>query len=380
MARKPGQIIARGKDKYLVRAYLGRDARGKRRYHNHSIHGTKKDAQRYLTKVLREIDLDQFVEPSNEAVADYLAEWLKTSAGTRVTERTATDYESLIRRHLVPPLGDRKLSQLSAPEIQRVYNAMLERGLSARTVRYVHSVLHSALDQAVKWGLLSRNPAEHVDLPSPRRREMRTLSAEELTRFLREAREDRWYALWELLATTGLRPGEALALRWSDIEDDRLRIQRNLVRPADGRWTLKEPKTPRARRTVTIPSTVQQTLQRYRKKQLEERLKAGHSYSDQGLVFAVSNGNPLDWKVVVRRHFKPIARRAALSTVRPYDLRHTCATLLLASGENIKVVSERLGHASAALTLDVYSHVLPDMQQQAAERLEKLLFATSTNT
>ncbi len=129
-----------------------------------------------------------------------------------------------------------------------------------------------------------------------------------------------------------------------------------------------------ARRTVTIPSTVAATLQRHRREQLEERLRAGEDYSDLGLVFAVSNGNPLDWRVVARRHFNRIVRNAKFPQIRPYDLRHTCATLLLAAGENVKVVSERLGHASAALTLDVYSHVLPDMQQQAAERMEALLF------
>jgi integrase len=251
---------------------------------------------------------------------------------------------------------------------------MTERKLSARTVRYTHSVLRSALEQAVKWGLLSRNPTKHVDLPRMERRELSVLSVEELGRFLEAAREDRWYALWELLAATGMRPAEALGLKWADIEGHRIRIQRSLVRHSDGRWTLKEPKTSRARRTVTIPKTVEQTLQRHRKEQVEQRLQAGPEYQDHGFVFAVSNGSPLDWKVVVQRHFKPIRKRAGLPGLRPYDLRHTCATLLLGSGENVKVVSERLGHASAALTLDVYSHVLPDMQQRAAERLEGLLF------
>jgi integrase len=213
-----------------------------------------------------------------------------------------------------------------------------------------------------------------VDLPRMERRELSVLSVEELGRFLEAAREDRWYALWELLAATGMRPAEALGLKWTDIEGHRIRIQRSLVRHSDGKWTLKDPKTARARRTVTIPETVEQTLQRHRKAQLEQRLQAGPEYHDHGFVFAVSNGSPLDWKVVVQRHFKPIVKRAGLLRIRPYDLRHTCATLLLASGENVKVVSERLGHASAALTLDVYSHVLPDMQQSAAEKIETLLF------
>ncbi len=374
MARKTGQIIQKGSRKWLARVFLGRDATGKRRYHGRTIRGTKKDAQRYLNKALRDIDLDQFVEPSDRPLEDYLRDWLKGSAATRVSERTASEYEALLRLHIIPPLGDRKLSQLTAAEIQRVYHGMTERNLSARTIRYTHSVLRSALEQAVKWSLLSRNPTKHVDLPRMERRELSVMSVEELGRFLAAAREDRWYALWELLAATGMRPAEALGLKWTDIEGHRIRIQRSLVRHADGRWLLKDPKTSRARRTVTIPKTVEQTLLRHRKEQVEQRLQAGPEYQDHGFVFAVSNGSPLDWKVVVQRHFKPIAKRAGLPRIRPYDLRHTCATLLLGSGENVKVVSERLGHASAALTLDVYSHVLPDMQQRAADRIESLIF------
>jgi integrase len=375
VARKTGQIIQKGPRKWLVRVFLGRDARGKRRYHGRTIPGTKKDAQRYLTKALREMDLDEFVEPSDRSLQAYLEDWLTSSVAARVAERTAKDYAALLRRHIIPPLGDRKLSQLTPAEIQRVYTRMTERGLSGRTVRYVHAVLHTALEQAVKWRLLAHNPATHVDPPRNQRREIRVLGAEELGHFLACARDDRWYALWELLAATGMRPGEALGLTWTDIEGHRIRIQRSLVRHADGRWALKDPKTARARRTVTIPKTVEQTLQRHRKEQVEQRLQAGPEYQDHGLVFAVSNGSPLDWNVVVRRHFKAIAKRAGLPGIRPYDLRHTCATLLLGSGENVKVVSERLGHASAALTLDVYSHVLPDMQQRAAERLEQILFS-----
>jgi integrase len=235
VARKTGQIIQKGPRKWLVRVFLGRDATGKRRYHGRTVPGTKKDAQRYLTKVLRECDLDQFVEPSDRSLRAYLEDWLTSSVAARVAERTATDYAALLCRHILPPLGDRKLSQLTPAEIQRVYTRMTEAGLSARTVRYVHAILHAALEQAVKWMLLSRNPATHVDPPRNRRREIRVLSAEELGRFLACAREDRWYALWELLAATGMRPGEALGLLWTDIEGHRIRIQRSLsVTPTAG--------------------------------------------------------------------------------------------------------------------------------------------------
>ena len=165
--------------------------------------------------------------------------------------------------------------------------------------------------------------------------------------------------------------GMPLGLKWEDL--DGIRVQRSLAHPSNGQWVLEDPKTNRARRTVTITPTVQQTLKEHRRPQVRDRLAAGDKYQDHGLVFAVNNGNPLDWHVIVARYFTEIRKRAGFPQIRPYDLRHTCATLLLAAGENVKVVSERLGHASAALTLDVYSHVLPAMQSDATAKMEALL-------
>ncbi len=313
------------------------------RYHNKTVHGTKKDAQRYLTKSQRENDLGQFVEPSDRPLEIFLQEWLAGAVAARVTAKTASDYASLLRLHVTPTLGNRKLSHLASADIQKLYTGMLERGLSARTVRYTHAVLSSALQQAVKWGLLSRNPAKAVDLPRNTQREMTALSPEQATSFLVAAQGDRWHPLWHLLLVTGMRPGEALALRWSDLDGQKVRIQRNLVRHADGRWELKEPKTQRGRRTVTIPTATTVLLQQHRRTQVEERLKVGPEYTDQSFVFAASNGSPLDWRVLVQRHFNKLVKAAGLPRIRPYDLRHTAATLLLADGENVKVVSERLG-------------------------------------
>jgi integrase len=376
----PGQLIARGENTWLVRIPRGRDSKGKRLYHNKTIRGTKKDAERYRTKVLRDMDTDTFVEASERAFGEYLTEWLETSAKPRIRERTYLDYKSLADRYLRPALGHRKLLQITAPEIQAVYAAMLARGLSPRTVRYAHSVVHSALEQAVKWRMLARNPAKLVDLPRTERREMRSLTAEEASRFLATSNGTRWHALWTLLLTSGLRPGEALGLRWADLDGDRLRIQRTLIRGPEGRWQLVEPKTPKARRVVSLPPSARKALIAHRTLQIEERLRAGATWEDLDLMFSGSRGGALDYRLLVARQFKPIARAAGLPNLRPYDLRHSCATLLLASGENVKVVSERLGHASATLTLDTYSHVLPDMQQRAADRLEDLLFARTARS
>ena len=366
-----GQIIDRGKNKWLVRVYLGRDENGKRKYHNKTIHGRKKDAQSYLTKVLREKDMGFFTEPSQEFLKEYLKKWLKNAVKPRVRDVTLKSYEQLVRVHLIPLLGDTKLSNLNPSLIQSTYNDLGEK-LSPRTVRYIHSILNNSLEQAVKWRMLYQNPAKYVDLPRQKKTEMRALSPVEAKKFLEEAIYSRWYPLFSLLLTTGVRPGEALGLKWDDIdfEKGKIQIRRSLTR--DG--NLEEPKTARSRRTIPLPKSVLQDLKEHKKNQAQEKLKSSEYY-DRELVFASQKGGPVPYRNLIRLHFKPILKKAGLpETIRLYDLRHTCATLLLSAGENPKVVSERLGHASIILTLDTYSHILPDMQQGAANKLETMLF------
>ena len=369
-----GQLIKRGKATWLVRIPLGRDVDGKRIYHNHTVKGIKKDAERYRTQKLRELDTETFVEASRQTVGLYLREWLRETVSPRVRTRTLADYQALAERHLIPAIGHRSIAQLTPAEIQKVYAEMQARGLSPRTIRYAHSVLHNALEQAVRWRLLARNPAHLVTLPRRVRREMRSLSADEAGQLLSASAGTRFEALWALLLSTGLRPGEALALRWSDFSGERIHVQRSLTWTKGRGPEMVDPKTAKARRVVSVPLSVGRLLQRHRVEQVSERLKAGTEWRDLDLVFSSIRGEPLEWRVVSRRYFQPLRRAANLHGLRPYDLRHSCASLLLAAGENVKVVSERLGHASAALTLDVYSHVLPHMQQSAADRMEALLF------
>jgi integrase len=255
---------------------------------------------------------------------------------------------------------------------------MLARGLSARTVRYLHAVLNSALKQAVKWGMLARNPAEAVDLPKQERREMLALSPKQATEFLKAAADDRWGFLFAFALATGMRPEEYLGLQWKDLELERgtVTVRRALVWREKGGWYFGEPKTARSRRSIPLPTSTVRALADHRRKQGEERLKLGPDYQQHDLVFATPEGGPLAPRNLKRRHFRPILERAKLPTdFRLYDLRHSCATLLLAAGEHPKIVSERLGHATVTLTLDVYSHVLPTMQEAATEKLERMLFA-----
>ncbi len=372
-----GQLIERGERKWLVRVYLGRGPNGKRKYFNKTIHGTKKEARRFLNEKLHENDRGQLVVPSRRTLGQYLHEWIdKGKPG--IQDRTRESYRWVLLQYVLPRLGDRRLDQLGHMEIQDLYARMTAKGLSPRTVRYAHSILRSALGQAVRWRMISVNAADLVELPARQRKEMRALTPDESSQFLDAIRGDRWEVLWELLLVTGLRPGEALGLKWADIDWDgrRLRIQRTLRRNDANKWSFGEPKTDRSRRSVVVPVSTMESLRSHRARQAEARLRRGGDYNASlDLVFATHDGHPVDYRVQVRRHFRPLVKAAGLDPLRPYDLRHTCATLLLASGEHPKVVAERLGHSSTVMTMDVYSHVLPDMQERAAERLERLLYS-----
>jgi len=225
--------------------------------------------------------------------------------------------------------------------------------------------------------LIPGNPADLVELPAKKRPEVRVLDREAAAVFLEAIRGNRWESLWEILLVTGLRPGEALGLKWSDVdwEGSRISVQRSLARSDNNSWYFVEPKTPTSRRSVVVPPSSMESLKRYRVKQAEERLQKGAEFrSDLDLVFCNGRGEPIDYRAAVRQHFKPLVRAAGLNPLRPYDLRHTCATLLLAGGEHPKVVAERLGHSDTAMTMNVYSHVLPTMQEGAAEKLERMLY------
>jgi integrase len=372
-----GQIIKRRDKVWIVRIFTGRDSEGKRRYLNKTIYGTKKDANTYLSATLTAMSAGTFVESSPLTVNAYLDNWLEAAARPRVRERTFTSYEDVLRLYIRPTLGNKKLSDLRPLDLQGLYSDMQARGLSARTIRYAHSVLASALTQAVKWRMAAQNPAMLVELPRSSRKEMEALSPEDVTRFLAEAATDHLGVLFAFALATGLRPSEFMGLQWKDIELGKgiVTVCRTLVRRKGGGWYYGEPKTPRSRRNIPLPASMLRALITHKRQQSETRLKAGEEYQNHDLVFATGDGTPLLLRNIIRRHFRPTLKRAGLpETLRLYDLRHTCATLMLSAGVHPKVASERLGHSSVTLTMDVYSHVLPSMQQDATEKLESILF------
>jgi integrase len=226
------------------------------------VHGTKRDAQDFLAKTLTAVSTGTFTAPSKESLAEYLPRWLATTVALRVRQRTAEDYKALAVAYLVPRLGNLKLSQLTPENIETAYAELTADGLSSRTVRYAHSVLHAALTTAVERKHLPGNPASLATLPRDEHREMRAMTQDEATRFLAAARGTRLEALWAVLLTGGLRPGEALGLKWSDLQENRVRILRSLVRHRDHTWKLEDPKTPKARRSIPLPAGTIRALRR----------------------------------------------------------------------------------------------------------------------
>ena len=301
----------------------------------------------------------------------------------------ASTYRSYVQHvtwHILPHLGEVPLQVLCGSQINALYGKLASRGrrggesgLSSLTIRHVHAVLHRALKDAVRWGVLTRNPIAAADPPRiASTREMKTWSAEQLEAFLTFTKDDRLHALWQLLALSGMRRGEACGLRWCDcdLDEGRIAVRRALV-PIAHTVLVSEPKTARGKRSIALDERTVAVLRAHAARQLSER-QAAKDWTESGLVFTRSDGRALPPNSV-SRWFVRAVRKAKLPEIRLHDLRHTHATLALRAGIHPKVVSERLGHATVAITLDTYSHAIPALQEEAAERIAGLVFAETHN-
>ena len=297
---------------------------------------------------------------------------------TRVAEQTYNSYESILRIHIRDRIGTMKLSDIKLKDVQRVYTEMQMEGLSPRTVRYAHAVLSMALKKAIELNYLIRNPCEFAELPKQIKKETKAFSPQQASAFLRHANGTKHGLIFEFALLTGMRPEEYLSIRWSDLDLKKglVTVQRALIWRKGGGYKFDPPKTQKSRRSIPLPSNLISKIKRHRKNQLEDRMRLGQAYQNLDLVFSSEIGTPINYRNLTLRHYNKILESAGLDNEGfvLYSLRHTCATLLLASGENPKVVSERLGHSSVRMTLDTYSHVLPDMQQTASEKLNDLLY------
>ena len=375
MARKRGNgegSITRRKDGLYMARYTVETAIGAKRK---TLYGkTRGEVSEKLTKAMADRDDGLVFDADNLKVGEYLERWLVDSVLDTVRPTTYERYEQIVRIHVRPALGSVKLKNLTPVHVRGLYREKLEAGLSARTVQYIHVTLHKALKQAVQDGLIPRNATEAVKAPQVRREEMRPLSAEQVKVLLEVARGDRLEALYVLAIHTGLRQGELLGLKWEDVdlESGTLRVRRTLV-TAKGGPVLTAPKTKGSRRSVKLTQGAVEALRSHLKHQLQEIDRAGSLWRENGLMFASESGEPLDRRYLTSCRYKALLKRAELPMIRFHDLRHTCATLLLSKNVNPKIVSEMLGHASIAITLDTYSHVLPNMRDQAAAAMEEAL-------
>jgi integrase len=279
-----------------------------------------------------------------------------------------------MRVHVISTLGKIPLAKLTPQRLQALYADRLASGRSPTTVRSIHAVLHTALEAAVKWGLVARNVSDLVSAPRPHRKEMLVLNRDQARTFLDIAQGDRLQALYVTALTCGMREGELLALRWRDVDLEAGHLQvRNTLQKLPGQPPVIAPvKTDYSRRKINLSATAAEALGAHRTRQIEERLAKGPAWEDWELVFCTTTGTPLNGKSLLQRGLRPLLKRADLPPLRVHDLRHSCATLLLLQGVHPKIVSEMLGHASVAITLQIYSHVLPDMQKQATEAMDRL--------
>jgi integrase len=372
-----GSIIKRGTG-YSYVVYLGRDESGKKRQKWVGGFRTKRDVESALAEALGRVQAGQFANPGRLTVGEFLDQWID-AACYELRASTAASYRMIVVKRLMPRIGRLRLTSLTPAHLTKLYSILLAEGgkggraLSPRSVRYTHTVLGKALSDAVEWGLLPRNPARSAKAPKPPKPEMAVWEVEQAQRFLASVSEDRLYALWLLMLTTGLRRAEVAGLRWSDIDLAAGTIAVRSTRVAvDFEVVVSEPKTAKGRRSVALDGLTVQVLRAHRKAQLVERVRAGPVWHDTGFVFVREDGVPYHPERITMI-FKRRVADAAVPRIRLHDLRHTAATLALAAGIHPKIVQERLGHSSINITLDTYSHVVQGLQHEAAEKVASLL-------
>lgn len=364
-----GCIRKRGKS-WAVIVYLGRDGQGKRRYKWYT-HSTRREAEAHLGQLLAQAQSGWVPSPARLRVGEYLERWLRDYAASNVEQTTLQTYAGVIRKHVVPDLGQVPLARLTPQAVQSALSARLAAGAAPATVHKAYRVLREALGHAVEWGLLSRNIAEAVRPPRARLREMRVWDEEQVRLFLAEARRaSRFYELYLGALLTGMRQAELLGLRWQDIEwaTGTAFVRQTLVR-VGSQVVFKRPKTTHSRRAVALPAALLDALRDLRDRQEEQQRLVGPLWCAHDLVWCQTDGKPLWAANLVKRDFYRLCERAGVPRVRFHDLRHCHASHLLLAGVHPKVVSERLGHAHPAFTMHVYSHVLPGLQEEAARRL-----------
>ena len=365
-----GSIIKRSKGSWTIIINLGRDpATAKRKQQWVTIRGTKKQAETRLAELLNQMDTGGFIKPTKETFGSFLQRYLDDYISTQIRATTLEAYQQR-GKHLIDGLGHIPVSELREEHIHKYYREK-SKTLSPGTLIKHHNLLRSALSQGVIWRTLTRNVAEAVKPPKVSGKEMRALTGPEVHRMLEACEDTAWHSIFHTLTWTGLRRSELLGLRWKDVDLilASLRVVQSVQRLNTGEFIVQEPKTASGRRTIALSPASCLVLREHREKQEADATLLGRQLAEDDLVFSHPDGSPRDPSTLTLA-FRRLTRRVGLDGVRLHDLRHTMASLYLEQGVNPKTVAERLGHASVTITLDLYSHCLPGVQEAAAVQFD----------
>jgi integrase len=312
----------------------------------------------WLQTSLNQLEQGVYLRPEKTTVSEFIDRVMRDVGAHTLRPKTIDSYNFMIDKHIKPEIGELRLNQLRPVHLQSLYSKKLEEGLSKRTVQYIHAVIRRILNQAVKWNLLVRNPTDAVTPPVPSRKTPVTLSDDQVRLFLKSVKGHRWYPIYVLAVATGMREGEILGLRWEDVDLAAGAVSvRQTIQNISGRLSIGEPKSEKSRRTIPLPIFALDVLKNMDK--------------GEGLIFRTSSGNPVSPRNVLR-HFQNQLEKLGLPRVTFHSLRHLHATYLLRQNIHPKVVQERLGHATISLTLDTYSHIIPTLQREAAEKINDI--------
>lgn len=354
---------------------VGRKTDGSRNQKTKGGFKTKKEAEQACAELITQLSKGDYLEPSKKTVQEAMEAWLESILKSTLRISTFDNYSKAIRKRIIPALGKLKLKDVNPDHIQSFYVSLNREGLSPEYIRYLHSILKSFFKYQVRLQNITKNVVEIAIPPRIGRKEQKTWTIEEAVRYLEVAKEDNpfYYVVYVLALYTGLRRGEVLSLRWKDcdLKQGKISVCQTLYY-SNQQFHFLEPKTSRSNRLVSIPETVVEVLMAHRVEQEKRKKEMGSVYEDYDLIAANEIGRPINPRSLTG-HFRRTIQKATVPKIRLHDIRHTHATILLKLGEHVKIVSERLGHSNAAMTMNVYSHVTSDMQKDAAKKFEMAL-------
>jgi len=371
-----GHIAKKG-EKYYVVIDIDADVTGKRKQKWHSGYRTKKEARAALEQMLADIQRGEYVNPSSITLAQFLDEWLEDSKKPTLAPKTYASYSDTIRLYLNPLLGHKELSKLTPSLIQKYYASLRENStLSNTSINYHHRLLRQALNHAVKWLYIAKNPCDIVDPPKKNKTTVQVWNVIDVHKAQIIFNDSPIYLHVMIAMYTGMRVGEISALKWTDIDfNSAICTIKRTAQRVKGNLIFKEPKTENSTRLVVLQQSMIELLKREKKKQTENRLlfRSSYNFQFEGYISIRADGNYIEPDYVSHKFHKTLLSNPELPMIRFHDLRHTNASIMLASGIDMKTMSERLGHSQIGITMDLYAHVSVEMQRKAIKKLEEFM-------